>query len=146
MKKINLYKIVSFSYKLRIFLAYVLPSLSLKFGSVPIWISLKFSKKKKAKKKEKRISLYQQRGWTWWLKEVQPQKFWVSVHFKSASCERGGFEFHYTSCLLHVNVVVKSYLIFEANRGFFLEGKGLFWRMEQLACVSTTISLSIYNN
>ena len=34
MKKINLYKIVSFSYKLRIFLAYVLPPLSLKSGSV----------------------------------------------------------------------------------------------------------------
>ena len=36
MKKINLYKIVSFSYKLRIFLAYVLPPLSLKSGSVPV--------------------------------------------------------------------------------------------------------------
>ena len=34
MKKINLYKIVSFSYKSRIFLAYVLPLLSLKSGSV----------------------------------------------------------------------------------------------------------------
>ena len=37
MKKINLYKIVSFSYKSRIFLAYVLPPLSLKSGSVPAW-------------------------------------------------------------------------------------------------------------
>ena len=35
MKKINLYKIVSFSYKLRIFLTYVLPPLSLKSSSVP---------------------------------------------------------------------------------------------------------------
>ena len=38
MKKINLYKIISFSYKSRIFLVYVLPPLSLKFGSVPVYI------------------------------------------------------------------------------------------------------------
>ena len=38
MKKINLYKIISFSYKSRIFLTYVLPPLSLKSDSVPVYI------------------------------------------------------------------------------------------------------------
>ena len=46
--------------------------------------------------------------------------------FQVSSCERGAFEFHYTSSLLHVNVVVKSYLIFEADGRFFVEGKGPF--------------------
>ena len=38
MKKINLYKIISFSYKSRIFLVYVLAPLSLKSDSVPVYI------------------------------------------------------------------------------------------------------------